>query len=113
MELNINNVIKGIILTPKSSDLFSKLGKITFKVDPVANKLVIRKAVETIWNVKVANVRVIKLPGKTRKYAGHQFTSSGKKKAIVTLRKGYKIDLPGHLEGIPGSFGESKVLNQE
>jgi len=96
MELGIHDIIKGIVLTPKSTDLFKKFGKITFKVDFAANKPMIKEAVEKIWDVKVEDIRVVTLPGKKRKFARKVFTSSKQKKAVVSLKKGYKIDLPGH-----------------
>ncbi len=96
MELSIHEIIKGVIITPKSAKLYQTLGKITFNVHSVANKLMVRDAVEKIWDVKVDSVRIINLPGKTRRHAGRFFKSSGKRKAIITLKSGYKIDLPGH-----------------
>ena len=59
MELGIHNIINGIVLTPKSTELFRKLGKITFKVEKKANKLTIRKAIEKLWDVKVESVNVL------------------------------------------------------
>ncbi len=96
MELGIHEIIKGVVITPKSAKLYQTLGKITFSVHRVANKLMVRNAVEKIWEVKVDAVHIINLPGKTRRHAGRLFKSSGKRKAIITLKSGYKIDLPGH-----------------
>jgi len=63
-----------------------------------ANKIMIRRAIEKLWEVKVAKVRIINLHGKTKKFAKREFVTSDKKKAIITLHKGYKIDLPGFME---------------
>ncbi len=98
MELSIYNIIKKRIMTPKSSDVFRTLGKITFEVNKDSNKIMIKQAVEKIWNVKVDNVRVMTVPGKTKSFGRRSFKSSSKKKAIITLKKGYKIDLPGNFE---------------
>ena len=94
MELSIYNVIKKIMITEKSTDLFKRLGKLTFEVHLHANKVMIKEAVAKIWNVKVDNVRVVTVPGKSKIFARRPFTTSERKKAIVTLKKGYKIDLP-------------------
>ena len=106
MELNIYDVIKRPIVTSKSVELFRKLGQITFEVNTSANKVMIRNAVEKIWNVQVADIRVINLAGKNKVFARREFTSPDKKKAIVTLKKGYKIDIPGMFEAV-GSAGDS------
>lgn len=107
MELNIYDIIKKPIITSRSVELFRKLGKITFEVSRDANKIVIKNAVEKIWNVKVADICVIKVPGKIKSFARKEFETPGRKKAIVTLKKGYKIDIPGMLEtvGATESFG--------
>ena len=113
MALNTYSIIKGVVLTTKSTELLKKLGKITFKIDKFANKIMVRDAVEKIWDVKVKNIRIILIAGKNRRFAGKTYKSSARKKAIVTLREGYKIDLPTHFEstGIekPGVASEAEV----
>jgi large subunit ribosomal protein L23 len=100
MELNIFDIIKKPVITSKSVDLFKRLGKITFEVSTLANKLTIRQAVEKIWNVKVSDVCIVNNAGKVKIFARKPFKSPDKKKAIVTLKKGYKIDIPGMIETI-------------
>jgi large subunit ribosomal protein L23 len=100
MELNIYDVIKHPVITSKSIELYKKLGKVTFEVHGLANKLVIKDAVEKIWAVKVADVRVMNISGKIKIFARKEFRTSDRKKAIVTLKKGYKIEIPGMLETI-------------
>lgn len=108
MDLKIYDIIKDISVTPKSRALFDKLGKITFEVNKHSNKVMIKNAVEKIWDVKVRDVRVISLKGKKKTFGRRAFQSPGKKKAIVTLRAGYKIDLPGQFEsmGVAASGGD-------
>ncbi|MBU4270045.1 50S ribosomal protein L23 [Candidatus Dependentiae bacterium] len=108
MELSNYDIIKKRIVTPKSTDLFKKEGKITFEVHKNSNKIMIRTAVEKIWDVKVDNVRVISVPGKTKSFGRRPFVSSDRKKAIVTLKKGYKIDLPGNVETMGMSSKSAK-----
>jgi len=98
MELRLHDIIRGIVLTPKSTDLFKKYGKVTLTIDRAANKLTVRKAVEKIWDVKVDSVRVITVPGKRKRVRGKMTQSPGKKKAVITLKKGFKINLPEHFE---------------
>jgi len=62
-----------------------------------ANKIDVRRAVETMFNVKVVSVNIIRMPGKTkmfrRKGAAPQVQKAREwKKAIVTLQQGYTID---------------------
>ena len=94
MDLKPEDIIKGAITTSKSRWLFDKEGKLSFRVSKEANKLMIRKAVETIWDVKVDKVAVINTKGKRRRFSGRPFVTRSSKKAIITLKKGYKIEMP-------------------
>ncbi len=111
MELSIYDIIKKSVITSKSVELFQKLGKITFEVNPLANKITIRHAVEKIWNVKVAKVQVMNSTGKNKVFARRKFKTADTKKAIITLRQGYKIELPtmfetmGAAENFPAAEG--------
>lgn len=105
MELKTYDIIKKTVTTPKSMELYGKLNKLTFEVNKKANKVMVRDAVEKIWNVKVENVRIINIKGKKKTFARKNFMSSGVKKAIVSLKEGYKIDLPGHFETMSTSNG--------
>ena len=105
MELGFHEIIKGFVLTTKSTDLFKKQGKVVLHVHCASNKNMIRHAVEKVWDVKVDNVRVINILGKRRKFGGKIFKLSNRKKAIITLKKGYKIEYPGQFESSGGSVG--------
>lgn len=100
MELRASDIVKKTIITNKSIDLFKRLGQITFEVHRKANKVMVRKAVEKIWDVKVDKVRVINVPGKSKMFARRAFRTSDWKKAFITLKKGYKIDIPGMFESM-------------
>ncbi len=88
-------IIRRPIITEKITLLQSKR-QYAFEVDPNANKIEIRKAVEKKFNVKVESIRTMRVAGKKRM----QLTRSGRfegrtrswKKAIVTLKEGDKID---------------------
>ena len=64
----------------------------TFKVDPKANKVEIKKAVETIFNVKVLSVNTVNVLPKYKKMGKYEGYKSAYKKAIVKLAEGQKID---------------------
>ena len=113
MELNFYDIIKKPIITSRSVELFRKLGKLTFEVHKDANKIAIKQAVENIWAVKVANVCVVNTPGKSKLFARKVFITPGKKKAIVTLKKGYKIEIPGMLESMGASDSLSSTENSK
>ena len=84
------------ILTEKMTIQGEKLDRYGFIVDPRANKLQIKTAVEQMYNVVVTDVNTIKYMGKVKS----RYTKAGMmvgrtnnyKKAIVTLKKGDKID---------------------
>ncbi len=85
------------LITEKMSDLTADQSNYGFLVNPKANKIEIKRAVEEKFNVHVLDVRTINHPGKTKT----QFRKSGRftgktakyKKAIIKLREGETIDL--------------------
>lgn len=67
------------------------LGQYAFKVSTKANKISVRKAVETVYDVKVDRVNIVKMRGKNKNFGRIASKSSDWKKAIVTLKKGEVI----------------------
>ncbi len=89
---NYRDIIKGPIMTEKSNDLAQK-NIVTLSVDPKANKIQIKQAVEKVFNVKVESVNTVTVrPRKKRvgKYTGY---TNKVKKAIVKLKDGSSIEL--------------------
>ncbi len=85
----IYDIVKGPRLTEKTDLLKELYGKVVFKVNPRANKVEIRQAVEQLFNVKVANVRTTMVRGKKRRVGiKSQGRTSDWKKAYVTLKEG-------------------------
>jgi large subunit ribosomal protein L23 len=80
------------MITEKISNLQESQNKVAFVVDPDANKIEIRKAVEAKFKVKVKKVATISLMGKTKRMGKFQGRRTDWKKAIVTLQEGFKID---------------------
>ena len=109
MELTIYNIIKRPLITTKSVGLYKKLGLYTFEVHKSANKVMIREAVQKLWNVEVEKVRVVTVPGKLKSFNRKQFESQPRKKALVTLKSGFKIDLPGMFETMASSQQQEDV----
>jgi large subunit ribosomal protein L23 len=88
------DIIRTICLTEKATLLSENLGKYVFKVDPKANKVEIRNAVESIFKVKVSSVNTANYEGKLRRErTRHYGRRPSWKKAIVTLKEGERLDL--------------------
>ena len=81
------------LMTEKSMRQKEEQNTVTFRVRPDANKIEIRSAVETIFNVKVTDVRTASFEGKLKRMGRHQGRRPDWKKAIVTLAAGHKIEL--------------------
>ncbi len=89
---NYRDIIKGPIMTEKSSDL-AKQNVITFSVDPKANKTQIKQAIEKIFNVKVESVNTVNVRPRKRRVGKYTGYTSKVKKAIVKLKDGSSIEL--------------------
>jgi large subunit ribosomal protein L23 len=90
--MNAVDVIKGPVITEKGT-LVNELGnQVVFRVDPRANKVEIRQAVERLFKVKVEKVRTSRLLGKVRRVGRTAGRRSDWKKAYVTLAEGSRID---------------------
>lgn len=94
---NIYEVIKKPRLTEKGMGLQEANNQVVVKVDPQANKIEIKQAVEKLFNVKVTQVRTANMHGKKKRVGKHAGRTADWKKAIVTLAEGDKIDF---LEGL-------------
>ncbi|STY30912.1 50S ribosomal protein L23 [Legionella wadsworthii] len=76
----------------KATVIADKLKQFTFKVLKTATKTEIKMAVEQIFNVKVKNVSVINVKGKTKRFKQTNGKRSDWKKAFVTLHADQDID---------------------
>ena len=86
------HIIQKPLLTEKSSGQQERLNQYSFKVHKDANKSEVRKAVETIFDVKVTRVNIINMPTKLRRFLGRPGRTAAWKKAVVTLADGQVID---------------------
>jgi large subunit ribosomal protein L23 len=93
MSRDARSVLVRPLMTEKSMAQKEERNAVTFQVRADANKVEIRSAVETVFNVKVAAVRTASFEGKLKRMGRHQGRRPNWKKAIVTLAPGHKIEL--------------------
>ncbi len=91
--MNPHETILGPVVTEKSTGLADTQGTYAFRVPLAANKVEIRKAVEHLFRVHVTSVNTMKMRGKKKRVRLQEGKTPDWKKALVTLRKGEKIDL--------------------
>ena len=84
-------IIKRPLITEKSTRQKQAGNQIAFVVDPQANKIEIRQAVEKLFKVKVKAVHTLNLSGKRKQMRRFFGWQSDWKKAIVTLKDGESI----------------------
>ena len=92
--MDARDVIIAPVVSEKSYGLLDR-NAYTFNVHPDANKIEIRQAIETIFNVRVDKVNTLNRQGK-RKRNRRSWTFGKRpdiKRAIVTLVEGDRIDL--------------------
>ena len=88
------HLIRTIRLTEKASLLGEKNNQYVFRVDPRANKLEIKHAIEELFGKRVVRVNTCQYAGKKKRERRADFGRRAHwKKAIVTLAAGEKIDL--------------------
>jgi large subunit ribosomal protein L23 len=87
-------LIQTVQLTEKATLLSEKQNKYVFRVNPRANKIQIKQAVERLFQKKVIDVNTCNYAGKKKRERSPNFGRKAHwKKAIVTLGEGEKIDL--------------------
>lgn len=84
-------IIKRPIITEKGIEIKDLQRTLVFEVVRDANKPEIKRAVETIFNVKVARVRTVLVPGKFRRRGVRGGYRADWKKAYVQLKPGEKM----------------------
>jgi large subunit ribosomal protein L23 len=80
----------------EKATILSNSGKYVFRVYKHANKTEIKKAIANLYGVVVKDVKIINIKTKKRMLRGVKGGKHGYKKAIVTLEKGYKIEILPH-----------------
>jgi large subunit ribosomal protein L23 len=87
----IYETIKRPVITEKAQVMKDGARTLCFEVDAAANKTEIRKAVETIFKVKVDEVRTSTTAGKLRRRGRFAAYKADWKKAYVVLKAGQKV----------------------
>ncbi len=93
MDTKYLEIIKSPVITEKSTRLSQEENKYVFKVDSKANKNQIKKAVETIFKVKVVEISTLNAKTKKRRVGRYTGLTNRYKKAIVKLAEGQSIEL--------------------
>ena len=89
--MNVYEVIRGPLITEKSTGMKEANRTLCLKVARDATKTEVRKAVEQLFAVKVSSVRTAVIRGKVKRYGRFEGKRPDWKKAFVTLRKGEKM----------------------
>ena len=92
-----------IILRPVLSEksyVLSAAGKYTFRVHPDAHRTQVRQAVESLFDVKVVEVRTLSVKSKPKRRGTTRGRTRAWKKAIVEVRAGESIPIFQGLEGL-------------
>ena len=90
--MNQYDIIKRPVITEKTNIQKEENNQISFEVDRHANRVEIARAIETIFNVKVAKTRTVQVKGKVKRRGRILGKRKDWKKAIVTLMPGEHID---------------------
>lgn len=85
------DIIKKPVITEKTEILRRDFNKYTFEVNTKANKIEIKKAIETIFNVKVETVATLNVKPVTKRHGMKLYKTQAKKKAVVKLAAGNTI----------------------
>jgi large subunit ribosomal protein L23 len=86
-------ILKKPLLTEKTSRLQEKNNQYTFIVDVNANKIEIKKEIESRFRVSVKEVNTVNYEGRKARVGRYFGKKSDFKKAVITLEKGEKLDI--------------------
>ena len=95
--MRLDQIIKRPLLTEKSNIQKIESNKIQLEVDMRANRSEVRKAVETLFDVKVLSVNIQKVRGKAKRVGRTYHQEPAWKKAIVQLAEGSDVQF---IEGV-------------
>lgn len=110
MELSIYDIIQGPVVSDKAYQQNQKLQKLVLEVHMHANKPLVQEAVEKLFGVHVAKVAILIRKGKRRMTKSRIITQDKTcKRAIVTLKAGYNINLFGDVAAKAGASSSEPV----
>lgn len=90
--MDASTIIRSPIITEKLAEM-AEDRKYVFIVEMTANKIQIKKAVSEMFKVSVVDVNIMIMHGKKRRVRHRIGRRPDRKKAIVTLKEGDKIEL--------------------
>ena len=93
MKYDPYKIIRKPVVSEKSTLLTERDNKYVFEVALEANKIQIKKAVEEVFKVGVTKVRTMRVRGKMKRVRVQLGRTPERKKAIVTLKQGDRIEL--------------------
>jgi len=91
--MNPYSILRRPLLTEKSTHGIETRNTYVFDVAKEANKLLVKKAVEELFKVKVVKVNIRNRKGKAKRVGRSIGYGKDRKEAIVTLRQGDKLDI--------------------
>ncbi|NCO58259.1 MAG: 50S ribosomal protein L23 [Nitrospirae bacterium CG18_big_fil_WC_8_21_14_2_50_70_55] len=103
MNMNLADILLRPLVTEKTMGLRETHNQVAFEVHPSANKIQVRRAVESLFEVKVTGVRMLNVEGKQKRFGARLGRRKDWKKAIVHLAEGQSLDL---FEGMAEEGGE-------
>ncbi|MBZ0160440.1 50S ribosomal protein L23 [Candidatus Methylomirabilis sp.] len=88
----VYQIIRRPLITEKGTDLKDRANQYLFEVAGDANKIEIKRAVESLFRVKVRQVRTLSVKGKKKRLGRFVGRTSNWKKAVATLNEGETIE---------------------
>jgi large subunit ribosomal protein L23 len=87
-----HDIIRRPLITEKTTIQKDEFNQVSFEVAPKANRIEIKRAIEDVFNVRVAAVRTMQIRGKQKRRGRILGRRRNWKKAVVTLMPGERIE---------------------
>ena len=92
---NYQIIIEPVVTEKATSGIAATEQKYTFRVHPDADKIMVKQAIQKIFEVKVKSVNLLNVRGKKKRLGRFEGFRASWKKAVVTLAEGQTIELFG------------------
>jgi len=93
--MELHDVLRRPMVTEKSARLMETQNTYLFEVSDAANKIEVKRAVESLYGVKVVDVRTLRVRGKSKRFGRFEGKRSNWKKAYIKLAEGQSLPLFG------------------
>jgi len=93
MSSDPRSIIRKVLINEKGTAMRETLRQYFFEVARTANKIEIKRAIESVFHVKVDSVQTMQMQGKVKRQGRSIGRRNDWKKAIVTLKPDQKIEL--------------------